>query len=256
MATDAELAGTLGITTAAFSRWRWLHGLPGGTPSPNYTLGKRAPIVTPEERRRYAAYADHPSWTDSQIAAYLGIERTTFRLFRLKHGLPPHRRRGERGCAPRLDQAEEARRIAEYRRHRGRSTDAKLAESLGLSKDTLARWRRKRGLDQTSRSASGATRVYGRFRDALEEECRRLEAYVAAKTTNEAARRVGLTNDAFARWLRKVGLPPRRMTPDAANARARMEQVTAQLRARRLQDAVDRLRHPNAQQSADDPVNS
>lgn len=238
-ARDAALAAQLGLKTATFAMWRLRHELPARSTAPAYAL--RHPkwsILPPEEiARRRAAY-DHPDWTEQQLATHLGITRNQVRHFRQHHGLPPHRKQGERSEQDRLGTGEDARRLAAYNALRGRADEEEAARALGLSKAAYISWRRRRGLPRTSTTTIPGVRSIRKSHvaDALSETIRRLTAYLSAASDAKAADALSMSRDVYEKWRRRAGLiSPRelRLKPRAqAKLRRQLDAARTELEQR------------------------
>jgi hypothetical protein len=111
-----------------------------------------------EERRRRRAYRYAPS--DAQAAMRLGLSLATFSTWRRSRGLPPRRRLAlqQKRLKPALQslaRGEEARRRAAFETAR---TDREAAQALGMRWETVAQWRRDRGLPAKNRTGRRPTR--------------------------------------------------------------------------------------------------
>lgn len=245
---DNELAEYLGMKENSFAAWRLQHGLPPKPGKIAYHLqrpkwSRHSPM---EIQRRIACYTEHPEWTDTQMAVHLGISRSNIRDFRVHHGLPPHRRRGERPEGTRLDASEEARRIAAYHRLRGRGKERDAARELGIDLEAYTLWRRARNLPPTSTApvGRGARAVRG-TPDALMRTIHGLEAYLATSTDEESGERLGMQPKTFRYWRRRAGLPARNRgrwahMGGAPIAMAQLETARRELQKRNLADAAAR----------------
>lgn len=245
---DKELAACLEMKENSFAAWRLQHGLPPKPGKIAYHLKRpQWSRHSPEEiQRRMECYHDHPEWTDRQMANHLGITRSNIRDFRVHHGLPPHKRRGERPEGPRLDASEEGRRIATYNRLRGRAKESDAARELDMSLEAYTVWRRTRNLPPTSTSpASPAARAVRGTSDALTRTIQSLEAYLATSTDEESAQRLDIQPKTFRAWRLRAGLPARNcgrraQTHGAPIALAQLEVARRELQKRNLADASAR----------------
>jgi len=245
---DKQLAEHLGMKEPAFAAWRIRHELPPQPGKFAYHLQKpKWNRHSPEEtQRRTACYRDHPEWTDTQMAVHLGITRSNIREFRQHHGLPPHKRRGERPTGPRLSTTENARRLAAYHRLRGRADEHAAAQSLGLTHDAYREWRRSRGLPLTSTSPTGPqVRAIHGTHDALAKSIELLEAYLTSASDADAAAQVGVPEKTYERWRRRMNFSAARghrpLSNGPAEARLLLEQAKRDLHKRNLADAAARL---------------
>lgn len=181
--SDGEAARLLRLPHITFAYWRMRRGLPAKHPRPGNAILSRA-----EQARRLAAY--RKSETDGEAARALGMPRPAFRSWRDLQGLAAKNPRSSR-----IDQAEEARRVAAYH---ATNSDEEAAASLGIGIGGFKWWRQQRGL---AGKGMGGPQLEDR------EDERRRAAYHKTANDIDAAQRLGLTQSGFQRWRAKTGLP-------------------------------------------------
>lgn len=226
---DVDFAAAAGVSPATVGRWRRRHEIPKapiGTPyhlppPPRRGNGQLGDV---EERRRKAAYDRHTTWTDAKIARALGLSKKTYGHWRLTRHLPPHTQAGDQrridmtAGVGALQALEHTRRLRAYNALRGLASDTEVAEKLGLTRDAFGAWRRRRGLPNPN---GGAMPM--KARDQLEEEVRRLRAYIETPSSARAAARIGVAKGTFCRWISSKGLPPRGVSGNFLDGIARSD---------------------------------
>jgi hypothetical protein len=173
--------------------------------------------LTPQEnQRRHAVLAT--SKTNPEAAARLGIALGTLLAWKQRHGL---------SRSTRITKQEDARRMRAYEDY---PTDIAAARALGLHTLTMANWRLSKGLP--AKAVSDPNYYMGGPPLPTPELERRLAVHALGRriTLREAAQRLGIRVNAYARWMKNYDLrnPHRR---EVTGPKVSFEEETLRRRA-------------------------
>ena len=159
------------------------------SPMARVDLFARSRLHPRTEERRIDAYQSAGS--DGEAARMLRLTHNTFSTWRIRRGLPAkHPRPGD----PVLSKTEHRRRLAAYREN---DSDGDAAHALGMPRPAFRTWRDLQGLPaKTKRPAPIDER----------EDARRVHAYHATETDEEAAAQLGIGVGGFKWWRQRRGL--------------------------------------------------
>ncbi|HET6399661.1 MAG TPA: hypothetical protein VFH47_08930 [Candidatus Thermoplasmatota archaeon] len=155
--SDTQAADHLGVSQSTFSHWARRHGLPtkGRFKFPPLPEGSdleaaiRHYNADAEVRRRKDAWQKANHFKDG--AERVGIFRTAFGVWARGAGLVPKAALHDPGPGGRDERY--------MRAYRESATDAEAARLVGTSEVAFARWRRRLGLEPTSKAHRAALRA-------------------------------------------------------------------------------------------------